>query len=198
MYSSNLMYANKLEIKRGIEGYADQRHDFTIDETEEALFPNGKFMPGLVFSRKTSGTQVQIGVTNGKIPFFLWRESDSPMSFSGSVSPASAAAAMGGHTMGGNRVMRFFSGMGHFEVSTTQYKTDDSYVVDDPLYAPGFASPGVYDVLAGRVRKTTYNTAHTIVGIVSLPCTSVAPTKNVHGSNALHFTTCFIPYRLDP
>jgi hypothetical protein len=151
-----------------------------------------------VFSRKVSGKEVQIGAANGKIPFFLWHPSDRPMSFSGSVSPGSAAAAMGGHTMGGSRVLRFFSGMGHFEVSTTEYKTDDVYAVDDPLYAPGFASPGVYDILAGRVRKTTYNSALGIVGIVSRPCTSGSPSKNEHNGNALHFTTCFIPYRQDP
>lgn len=195
MFQDELMYSSKLEVKRCVSGMPDQRHDFDIDAAEEALFPKGYFPAGLVFSRDATGGVAKLGCVGNKMPFFLFNKSNVPMASLLGAAPSTAAAAQGGYLGGGERKQRFYSGIGNFEVSTTEYKTDDTYAVDDPLIAAGFASPGVYDVLAGRVRVSTYANANAIVGIVSKPCTAGAPSKNEHKMNALHFTTCFLPTR---
>jgi hypothetical protein len=137
------MYSSKLEVKRGFEGMADHRYDMLIDEAEEALFPN-KYMPaGLVFSRDTTGKKVKIGCVGNKVPYFLFNPTDRPMAAMSGIVPSNTAAASGGFLGAGDRKMRFYSGMGHFEVSTTEYAKPSSYsyAVDDPLTAPGFATP---------------------------------------------------------
>ena len=198
MFTDDLMYSSKLEVKRQVDGKADHRHDLAIDPAEEALFPS-KYMPaGLVFSRDATGKIAKIGCVGNKIPFFLFNKTNTPMASLLGAPADTTAGSAGGYIGGGERMNRFYSGMGHFEVSTTEYKKDDTYAVDDPLYAAGFATPATYDALAGRVRKGAYNTTQCIIGVVSQPCTAGAPSKNVHSMDALHFTACFIPYRADP
>lgn len=194
MLSDRLMYSSKMEVKRGFDGLPDQRHDLEIDTAEEVLFPNGYFPAGLVFSRAANGTSAKIGVAGNKVPFFLFSQSDRPMASMLGTPPSEASTAAGGYVGGGYRKLRFYSGMGAFEVSTTEF-VDATYAVDEPLTAAGFATPATYDAAAGRVTKTTYTSLAAIVGIVSLPYSSGTPSKNEHQMNALHFTTCYIPNR---
>ena len=201
MYNSGrLMYSSKLEVLRGrTDGRPDLRYDLAFDTTEELLFPSGYFPAGLAFYRDATGLGVKLGAPAGKMAFFNVDPTDRAMADGSSISPTSSAAVMGGHTTGGSRMMKFFAAIGNFEVSTTEFKTGDVYAVDDPLKAAGFATPATYDVLAGRVRKTTFNTADNIIGVVSRPFNaSTNVSKNVHQSSALFFHTVYMPYRADP
>ena len=192
--NDSLMFQSKLEVLKGRDGVPNHIYNLKIDPAEEALFPNKVIPPGLVFSRHTDGDTAKLGAAGGKVPFFMQDMSNRPMTSLMGTPATDASAALGGYIGGGSRRMNFYCGLGNFEVSSTEFK-DATYAVDDPLTANGFAVPGTYDADAGRVQKTTWTGAANIVGIVSKPYSSVAPTKNRHGSKALFFTTCFIPNR---
>lgn len=185
------MFDSKLEVIRGFDGHPDLRYDLDIDTAEEALFPGGYFPAGLIFNVDSTGVKAKIGGAANKMPYILAQPSDRPMS---SLQGA-ANQPQGGYVGAGSRKCRFYACIGNFEVSTTEYKPSVDYTVDMPLKAAGFATPGTYDSLAGRVQPAAVNGTHTIIGWVTRPTTSASVNKNKHGSPVVQFITDFSLYR---
>lgn len=132
-----------------------------------------------------SSGKFQMGAPSRKVPMFLMKNSDDADVFSDN-DPSHGIHA------NGPQVMTALVALGHFQISTTEYDSNQSYAINDFLVAQ---QSDVSSTTGGVLTNSGVVAGQSnIVGIVAMdPDKKTAVATNKHGANALNLWTWYLP-----
>lgn len=180
-------------IKGPLKGPATGILDFRapFNAAEVALIQGGVVPAGRCMCLNSSGELI-LGVGNATPPLFVTHNSDDyDIAIDGGTLSSDYGAYSPG--MSGNAVA--LSGLGGFELETTEFLTNLNYAINDPLTAA--VSTGVAATMLSTSGKLTNSSvkpySHCVVGWVTKAFTAASPNKSAHGVPVLRFWSDFLP-----
>jgi hypothetical protein len=180
-------------VKGPLKGPATGILDFKakFNAAEVALISGGVIPAGRCMCLNSSGELI-LGVGNATPPLFVTHNSDD---YDIAIDGGSLSSDYGAYapSMSGGAVA--LSGLGGFELETSEFLTNLNYANNDPLTAP--VSTGVAATMLSASGKLTNASvkpyASNVVGWVTRPHTPNVTAKNAHGVYTLRFWTDFLP-----
>lgn len=179
-------------IKGPLKGPATGILDFraSFNQAQVDLISGGVIPAGRCMCLNSDGELI-LGVGDRTPPLFVTHNSDD---YDIAIDGGDLSADYGAYapSLSGKAVA--LSGLGGFELETTEFLTNLNYAINDSLTAP--VSTGVAATMlsaSGKLTNVCEPYSHTIVGWVTRPFTAATPTKNAHGVPTLRFWSDFLP-----